>query len=257
VAPIPDVNQILVFTGAGLSAESGVPTFRGPGGFWRGYDPRLVASIDTLDENRALVFEFYNDRRTKLPTVAPNAAHRWLAALQTRLGPRLTLFTQNVDDLLERAGCRDVVHLHGSLLEAHCRACDRRWHVGYEALPVTLRCPDCGSERTKPGIVMFGEQAPLYAIMHEVFGGSRDDLILVIGTAGAVIPFEYVVGNRRSTRRSYTVLNNLDRDPGVAYERYFDETLFKPATAALPECTAIVDRWLAVHPHGGDKPAAN
>lgn len=237
------MNEILVFTGAGLSAESGVPTFRGAGGFWRGYDPRQVASIDTLDENRELVFAFYNERRLLLPRVEPNAAHRWLASLQREFGGRVTLFTQNVDDLLERAGCRDVIHLHGSLLDAECRGCGHRWPVGYAALPVTLACPRCASLRTKPGIVMFGEAAPLYARMHEVFGGSRDDLILVIGTSGTVIPFEDVVGNRRSTRRSYTVLNNLEREPDVAYAPYFDLTLFKPVTAALDELAGVVHRW--------------
>jgi NAD-dependent deacetylase len=237
------VNKILIFTGAGLSAESGVPTFRGVGGFWRGFDPAVVASIDTLDANRELVFLFYNERRQHLEAVRPNRAHLWLAALQKQFGTRLKLFTQNVDDLLERAGCTDVIHLHGSLLDAHCRACEHRWHVGYAALPVTQRCPTCGSPSTKPGVVMFGEMAPLYATMHEVFGNSRDDLILVIGTSGAVIPFEYVVGNRRSTHRSYTVLNNLERDPDVRYERYFDVTLFKPATEAVDDLTGIVEQW--------------
>ena len=240
------MNEILIFSGAGLSAESGLRTFRDNGGLWNNHDPRLVASIETLDENRELVFSFYNERRRQLADAQPNRAHHWLRSLQVAYGERVRLFTQNVDDLLERAGCTDVVHLHGSLLDGHCRACGHHWHIGYRELSPQSTCPQCASRETKPGIVMFGEEAPLYAELHETFSHSRDDLILVIGTSGNVIPFEYVVGNRRSTRRSYTVLNNLERDPDISYHQYFDQVIFKPATEACEELAAIVEHWIAL-----------
>ena len=229
------MNQVLVFTGAGLSAESGLPTFRDPSGtgLWTSFDPQRWGTLAAYDEHPDELRAFYDERRRLLGAVRPTLAHQFLAGLQAKWGPqRVRLFTQNGDDLLGRAGAADVVHVHGELTKGQCRDCGHRWSLGYGPLPPA--CPLCGSARVKPDVVLFGEDAPLYEEMDRTFRRSRGDLVLVIGTLGLVIPFKRIVGNRHHPDRSCCVLNNLHREEGVAYRKYFDATLFCPATEAAP-----------------------
>src|SRR6202453_4874044 len=149
-------DRLFVLTGAGISAESGLATFRGSGGLWNGYRVEEVATPEAWEADPALVWKFYSMRRRDATAAEPNAAHRALARLEDRLGERLFLCTQNVDDLHERGGSRRVHHMHGSLFESRCVECERPFadRAEYEAeLPV---CAQCGAV-VRPHIVWFGE----------------------------------------------------------------------------------------------------
>jgi NAD-dependent deacetylase len=202
------MGQILVFSGAGLSADSGLATFRDSNGTWANHDVNKVANISTLDDNRELVFKFYNERRVELGKAGPNKAHVALAKLQAELGSeRVKLVTQNVDDLLERAGCTDVLHVHGRLNELQCMMCGHCWDIGYAEVQLDVACPCCGPHGyVKPNVVFFGEQAPQYNAMHTIFDHRQpDDVIIVIGTSGNVVPMSYIIGHEQTT---YNLLCN-------------------------------------------------
>src|SRR5688500_5722503 len=152
-----DINNIVILTGAGVSAESGVATFRGPDGLWEGHRVEDVATPEACARDPELVHSFYDARRAKLGTVEPNAAHRALARLDAEWRGELLLVTQNVDDLHERAGSRRLIHMHGELKSGWCLGCDQRsWWEG--AMGTGARCSSCGqSGYVRPDIVWFGE----------------------------------------------------------------------------------------------------
>lgn len=179
-------RRLIIFTGAGISAESGLPTFRtGPRGLWHNHRIEQVCQIDTFEQNYDLVHRFYNERRTALAGVAPNAAHHAIADLQRRHGDRVRLMTTNVDDLHERAGSPEVVHLHGNLLELVNLAEGRIESIGYQAFDYAAHPP-----HYKPNVVFFGELAPAYRDLHRLMQSlTRHDLVLVIGSSETVVQF--------------------------------------------------------------------
>ena len=148
--------RVVVLTGAGISAESGLATFRDSDGLWEGHDPMQVATPEAYDEDPGLVHRFYDARRAALSRVRPNAAHDALARLEEALGDDLLVVTQNVDDLHERAGSSRVHHIHGRLRSAWCTTCDER-HEWDGALGDRPACPWCGEATLRPDIVWFGE----------------------------------------------------------------------------------------------------
>ncbi|AIY15965.1 NAD-dependent protein deacylase [Pimelobacter simplex] len=177
--------QIVVLTGAGISAESGVPTFRDADGLWEGHRVEDVATPEGFDRDRATVQRFYDERRAALRTVEPNAAHRALAELEETLGEGLLVVTQNIDDLHERAGSRNVIHMHGELLKAMCRSCGAvvPWEGTLADEPV---CPKCGAADLRPDVVWFGE-VPYE--MDRISDALADAALFVsVGTSGAVYP---------------------------------------------------------------------
>jgi NAD-dependent deacetylase len=179
-------GNIFILTGAGISAESGVATFRGPDGLWEGHRVEDVATPEAFRRDPELVQKFYDARRAKLKTVEPNAAHLALARLDAEWPGELLIVTQNVDDLHERAGARRVLHMHGELKSAWCLACDERsrWD---DDLGHSPPCPACGASGClRPDIVWFGEMP--YAM--EVIDAAlmKSDLFVSIGTSGAVYP---------------------------------------------------------------------
>src|SRR4051794_29434816 len=157
-AIVASARRIAVLTGAGVSAESGIPTFRGLGGLWNGRDPMSLATPQAFADDPALVWEFYNWRRELVAAAEPNPAHTALAELGRREA-QLTLITQNVDRLHQRAGSRDVIELHGNLFEVHCTRCGRSSDRTGETLAALPRCEDCG-HLLRPGVVWFGEALP-------------------------------------------------------------------------------------------------
>ena len=183
---VPDIRNIVVLTGAGISAESGVATFRGPDGLWEGHRVEDVATPEAFRRDPALVQAFYDARRAKLHSVEPNAAHRALARLDAEWPGELLIVTQNVDDLHERAGAERILHMHGELKSAWCLACDGR--IGWEgSLADGPACTACGTAgRLRPDIVWFGE---IPYRMDEIDAAlMRADLFVSIGTSGAVYP---------------------------------------------------------------------
>ncbi len=191
-----DGPRIAILTGAGISADSGVSTFRDPDGVWAKYDYRDVATPEGFAGNPDLVHAFYNARRAGVKAAEPNAAHRALARLEEKLGEALTLVTQNVDDLHERGGSRRVIHMHGELMKARCTACGivHRW-LG--DLSVETRCPDCKADHAmRPDVVWFGE-IPMF--MDEIAVAIDNATLFVsIGTSGNVYPAAGFVGQARA-----------------------------------------------------------
>jgi len=181
-------QTLVVLTGAGMSAESGIPTFRGPDGLWEGHRVEDVATPDAWVRNPALVLDFYNQRRRKLSQVLPNAGHLGLAALQEHFDVRI--ITQNVDDLHERAGSRYVLHLHGLLTQArgtHAgldEAGNEISDIGYRDITLGDTCPR-GSQ-LRPHIVWFGEDVPMMERAIEIVENAS--IFVVIGTSLAVYP---------------------------------------------------------------------
>lgn len=182
------IRHVVVMTGAGISADSGVQTFRDAGGLWEGHRPEDVATPEAWLANPALVWRFYQARRAQLAEVEPNAAHFALAeaarALEGR-GDQLTLITQNVDDLHERAGSA-AIHMHGELAQLRCEACGHQLRDLERTTPDFLACPACGHDRLRPDIVWFGE-VPFHLDEIEAAMQTCTDF-LAIGTSGQVWP---------------------------------------------------------------------
>lgn len=230
-----DVRNIVVLTGAGISAESGLATFRGPGGLWEGHRVEDVCTPEALAADPALVHRFYDARRAALATVAPNPAHDALARLDAEWGGELLIVTQNVDDLHERAGARRMLHMHGELLSALCARCgDRRAYAG--AMPPGTACAACGAPAVRPDIVFFGEMPYQMERIERAIAAA--DLFVSIGTSGAVYPAAGFV----QTARHYgadTLELNLERSAGSAW---FAESRLGPASELVP---AWVEELLA------------
>jgi NAD-dependent deacetylase len=209
-----EVRNIVILTGAGISAESGLATFRGPDGLWEGHRVEDVATPEAFRRDPELVQTFYDQRRARLREVEPNAAHRALARLDAEWPGELLIVTQNVDDLHERAGARRVLHMHGELASAWCLACDARtrWEGDLGNGPA---CPACGKAgNLRPDIVWFGEMP--YE-MDRIDRALMDaDLFVSIGTSGAVYPAAGFVQTARYSG-ARTLEMNLEPSLGSAY----------------------------------------
>jgi len=189
-------RSLCVLTGAGVSAESGVPTFRGPDGLWRKYRPEDLATPEAFARNPLLVWEWYAWRREIIGKAQPNPAHHALVELETQMaarpGSRFTLATQNVDGLHERAGSSNVIRLHGSIWVLRCTECgEERWDESVPLDPFPPRCasgdPPCGA-LMRPGVVWFGESLPPEAWGRAAEAAAAADVFLVIGTSALVQP---------------------------------------------------------------------
>jgi NAD-dependent deacetylase len=227
--------RIVVLTGAGISAESGLATFRDAGGLWEGHDPMVVATPQAFAHDPDLVQRFYDGRRAALGRVQPNAAHTALARLEAELGNRLYLVTQNIDDLHERGGSQRVHHMHGRLRAAWCTACDER-HEWTGTLVERPPCPSCGSRRLRPDVVWFGEVPYDMDAIDQALWAC--DLFVSIGTSGMVYPaaafVHYAIGNGK-----HTLELNLAASDGSSD---FHESRRGPASVLVP---AWVDEVLA------------
>ena len=224
-------KNIVILTGSGVSAESGVATFRDKGGIWAQYDYRDVATPEGFAADPALVHSFYNDRRRALPGVAPNDAHRALAELERGLetcGGRLTLVTQNVDDLHERGGVKNLLHMHGELQKSVCASCSdvRDWK---EDLSTETVCPACTrSGAMRPYVVWFGEMP---RFMDEAMAAiMRADLFVSIGTSGSVYPAAGFVSEARGLGIAAMELN-LEPSENA---HLFTDSRYGPATQIVP-----------------------
>jgi len=232
---MPDSSAIVILTGAGISAESGLATFRGPGGLWEGHRVEDVCTPQALARDPALVHRFYDLRRAALESAAPNAAHLALARLERDWPGGLLIVTQNVDDLHERAGSRAVLHMHGALNSALCAACDHRldWHG---ALPPGSACPACAAPALRPDIVFFGEIPYRMDEIEAALSGAG--LFVSIGTSGAVYP---AAGFVRMARAYGARTLELNLEPSAGSD-WFDEVRHGPASEIVP---AWVDTLLA------------
>ena len=202
--PIPlSLNQdkrIIIFSGAGISAPSGLATFRNNNGegLWDEYKIAKVCNIKRWKENIHLVHEFYNTRRDELRTAIPNNAHKSISNIMKRYGfNNVYNITQNVDDLFERAGVEKTLHLHGELTKINCVKCSTTWDIKYDKVDIDKwKCDHCGSkDGVKPKIVFFGETAPMYTYLKRALlaGLNKDTIIIIIGTSGSVINIAHLI----------------------------------------------------------------
>ena len=223
------INNIVILTGAGVSAESGVATFRGPDGLWEGHRVEDVATPEAFVRDPELVQKFYDERRAKLRNVQPNAAHQALAKLDEKWAGELLLVTQNVDDLHDRAGSNRLLHMHGELNSAWCLACDGR--SAFDGVMASgPPCPHCQqSGFLRPDIVWFGEMP--YQMERIERALSQCDLFVSIGTSGAVYPAAGFVQTARH-HRARTLEMNLDPSEGSFH---FHESRMGRAGDLVPE----------------------
>ena len=229
------IRNIVILTGAGISAESGLRTFRATDGLWEDHRVEDVATPEAFRRDPALVQRFYDQRRCDVLAAGPNAAHAALAKLDAGWDGELLIVTQNIDDLHERAGARRVLHMHGEALSVWCLACDARHHWEGTLLDGPP-CPSCGAIAMRPDIVWFGEMP--YR-MEEIFDAiARADLFVSIGTSGAVYPAAGFVQSARDMG-AQTLELNLEPSQGSAW---FHECRHGPATEVVP---AWVEEMLA------------
>jgi NAD-dependent deacetylase len=236
VAALAAAKRVVVLTGAGVSAESGVPTFRANDGLWEGHRIEDVATPEGFHRNPALVWKFYNERRANVVKVKPNPGHFALAKMEERWQDNFALVTQNVDGLHKAAGSVRVYEIHGSLYRTRCTGCRVVADRGLEPLGEMPACPQCGA-LLRPDIVWFNEALP-GAIWEEAqIAAARCDVLLVVGTSAVVHPAASLIPIARSRRISErpngaTVIEvNLTRTEASAYA---DIGLYGPSGQILP-----------------------
>jgi NAD-dependent deacetylase len=222
-------TRVAVLTGAGVSAESGVPTFRDAGGLWEGHRVEEVATPRAFARNPVLVWRFYNLRRTALRSVRPNPGHHALARLEERLGPeRFALITQNVDGLHRAAGSRHVLEVHGSLARVRCTGCGRV-EARDDDLGELPHCAHCNA-LLRPDVVWFEEMLPEDVWAEAVAAAGACDCFLVVGTSAVVYPAAGLAGTARS--RGASVIEVNLQPSAVSHQ--VDVGLYGPSGEILP-----------------------
>lgn len=228
------MSNIVILTGAGISAESGIETFRAETGLWAQHRVEDVATPEGFARDPKLVVDFYNERRAQAAGAAPNAAHEALARLEAEHKGSVLVVTQNVDDLHERGGTQNLIHMHGALNSALCWACDHRWPAPMH-MAVGDTCPACNAPAARPDIVWFGEMPYLMDRIFTALGEA--DIFAAIGTSGNVYPAAGFVAEA-ARAGAHTLEINLEPS---AVGSQFDEALLGPATQTV---TAWVDSIL-------------
>lgn len=229
-------QNIVILTGAGISAESGVRTFRDNDGLWENHRVEDVATPEGFASDPGLVHRFYNERRAQLHTVEPNPAHFALARLEQELGGAVHIVTQNVDDLHERAGSQNVIHMHGELGKVRCTSCHAVLLWDEDCTQQSV-CPACDAvPALRPHIVWFGEMPfDMHLIRDKLI---RCDLFVSIGTSGNVYPAAGFVAEVRGAGDGHTIEINLEPSEGAGY---FAEHRHGPAGELVPQ---LVDELL-------------
>lgn len=219
------MNKIVILSGAGLSAQSGISTFRDNDGLWEKYDINRICSAGCLDWNYDETIDFYNQRRVDIKDKEPNEAHKTIARLKKEFPDKIKVITQNVDNLLEKAFCDDVLHLHGFLPQIRCMKCEHIEDIEYEIQDDTnSSCRICGGNM-RPNVVFFGEPAPKYQDMHNIL--NECGLLVVIGTSGNVIDVSFL-----TQYADFSILNNLEKSD-VIIEDVFNKIYYENATTAI------------------------
>lgn len=228
------MKNIMILSGAGLSAPSGLKTFRDSDGLWEEYDVMEVCSASGFRKNPKKVLDFYDVRRAQLQNVEPNEAHKIVAKLKEEYKENLFVITQNVDDLLERAGCKEVIHLHGFLPELRCEECGKIFNINYESIKGKI-CPKCKSENLRHNIVMFEEQAPAYAKLYGLL--DKTQLFISIGTSGQVLP----VGHYAKMCEK-SILNIMEKDKYL--EKFFDKIYTENVLSAMSKIEKDIKEFI-------------
>lgn len=227
--------KVVIFSGAGISAESGLSTFRDADGLWEKYRIEEICTAGCLSWNRENTLAFYDARREQLSAVEPNAAHHAIAKLQEKFPKDIAIITQNVDDLFERAGCKDVLHLHGFLPRLRCEQCGATQIIGYTKQDRAFTCKRCNGS-FRPDIVFFGEAAPMYEHLYEAM--EECEFLVIIGSSGNVVAMDHF-----ALHVKHSILNNLEKSDAIN-ERVYTKVLHQKATEAVDEIVGDVERFL-------------
>lgn len=224
-------NEIVVLTGAGISAESGIPTYRGEEGLWRNYDPHELATPEAFFKNPKLVWEWYDSRRAIMKNAKPNPGHFAITALEKEKRD-FTLITQNVDGLHFAAGTRNVIEIHGSLweikcTETECEKLEKNYQVPIPELPP--KCDTCGAVM-RPNTVLFGEIIPMEKIDRCLFAIEQCDLLLIVGTSGVVEPAASMGLIAKKSEKPVVEIN-IDVTPGTGL---YDASVMGKSGEVLP-----------------------
>lgn len=233
--------KVVVLSGAGISAESGISTFRDSDGLWEQYDVKDICTAGCLVTNRAQTLDFYDKRREDIKDKIPNKAHTVLAKLKNKYKEDIAIITQNVDNLFEKAGIKheDVIHLHGYLTDVECEDCGFVYDIGYEKSKEAFngKCPKCYSKKIRPFIVMFGEMAPKYETLNQQLQDC--EMLIVIGTSGNVIGVNSMAGFI-----DISILNNLEPSDAIE-DQLFTKVLYKKASDAIDEIKSDIESYLS------------
>lgn len=230
-------EKVIILSGAGLSASSGISTFRDEDGLWEQHDIKDICSAGCLDWNYDATVNFYNLRRKDIEDKSPNNAHKMIAKLKDKYPNKIEVITQNVDDLLESAKCKDVLHLHGFLQELRCMSCDDIVNIKYDLQDKSnSTCKKCLG-KMRPNIVFFGEAAPKYETMHNLL----DDcgLLVVIGTSGNVIDVSYL-----TKYADISILNNLEPSSAIM-EDCFNKIYYEDANTAYKKIEKDIENFIS------------
>ncbi len=238
------MSKIFILSGAGLSAESGISTFRDSDGLWENFDVMEVCSTQGWAKDRDKITNFYNARRADLEDKEPNKMHHYLASLEEKYPNEVIHLTQNVDNLCEKAGSKNLVHLHGTLLDLRCEACGFVWEIGYAPQNDDF-CYKCQSHNVRHNVVMFGESAPNYRHLYNSLDAC--EIFIALGTSGQVID---VVPFAKEAEQSIYV--NIKREEYVTMfgsfeeyiDTYFTDKVIAPATQAVDELDALIAKYM-------------
>jgi NAD-dependent deacetylase len=233
--------KVIILSGAGLSASSGISTFRDNGGLWDNYDVNVVCNYDSLEKNESLTLEFYDKRREDIADKIPGDAHKVIAQLKKKYPNEIAVITQNVDDLLEKAGLDSskVIHLHGFLPEVRCRGCGEIYNINYNSIYSFNNgyCKSCDG-KLRPNIVFFGEMAPKYEMLNEHIQDC--EFIVIIGTSGYVIEV-----NTMATFIKHSILNNLEPSDAID-DSIFSQVIYDEANNAIYKIEEEIESFLKI-----------
>ncbi|QSZ42102.1 NAD-dependent deacetylase [Sulfurimonas aquatica] len=229
--------KVIIFSGAGISAESGISTFRDSDGLWENYKIEDICSAGCLDFNYQETIDFYDKRREDISDKKPNRAHLEIKKLYDKYPTKIKLITQNVDDMFEKAGCKNVLHLHGFVREVWCEKCGFLDDIGYDKLKDTYdSCPECHN-KLRPNVVFFGEAAPKYQDLYDELNDC--EAFIVIGTSGNVINTDMFLSNAIKL----SILNNLEESAAIN-DNLYSKVLYKKATEAIDEIVIDIENFL-------------
>ena len=236
------MSKIVILTGAGISAESGIKTFRDNNGLWNNYEVDKVCKVGCLENNRDETIKFYDERRMELKDKTPNKAHKILANLKKIYKDDISIITQNVDDLFEKAGLNsdEIIHLHGFLKEVECEKCGLVYDIGYKSQNEAFngKCPSCFSDKIRPNIVMFGEKSPKYKTLYKEL--EEAEILVVIGTSGVVLHINEIA---KLKNLKIKILNNLEKSESID-ESVFDYVFYEKATTAITKIEEKIKQFL-------------
>lgn len=229
-------EKVVILTGAGLSASSGISTFRDSDGLWENHDINEICSAGCLEWNYNATVNFYNLRRKDIEDKNPNNAHLMCARLKEKYPFKIEIITQNVDNLLEKANCKEVLHLHGFLEELRCISCAKVVNIKYDLQDDSNSTCSCGG-KMRPNIVFFGEPAPMYEKMYQAL--ENCGLLVVIGTSGYVIDVSFL-----TQYADFTILNNLEPSEAIV-EECFNKVYYEDANTAYEKIEEDIERFIA------------